>query len=61
MSSEGEDGDEDSADAAAVIRRIAQESEELRRLLQGVSSTQLPEPALAVLMALKQVAALADA
>jgi hypothetical protein len=65
LAASGEEDDEDnadSADSAAVIRRIAQESEKLHRLLQGVSSTQLSEPALAALMALKrsQVAGLAN-
>jgi hypothetical protein len=45
-------GDADSEDAAAVSRRIVRQSEELLRLLQGASSTQLSEPALAALKAL---------
>jgi hypothetical protein len=64
MSSKGNEDDKDnadSADAAAVSRRIAQESEKLHRLLQGVSSTQLSGTALAGLLALKRgVAATCD-
>jgi hypothetical protein len=55
MSSGGDEGDEDNADsddAAAMSRRIVRQSETLLRLLQGASSTQLSEPALAGLMAL---------
>jgi hypothetical protein len=55
MSSKGDEGDEDNADsedAAAVSRRITRQSETLLRLLQGASSTQLSEHALAGLMAL---------